>query len=251
MGVLKRLPLGPCSCGPIGVSRGEPAGRAGGVHDGNRRLVPYREPPSDLPGNPTYVTIPAGESLFRIHLNAFAPTQFNPNPVSNPFRAGRFDSTAGDFSYLYAAQTIAGAVAEVLLRDIPESEIGQPRLVPLAQVRGRRLSEIRVQRPLRLVDLTGPGAHAFSQDSWLTKCDGVYYPYTQHWAKRIREWCPDAVGLLWRSRIDDNETVLVLFGDRVTADALIKWGGATNLALGRGRKLLDPVLAKYNAELSA
>lgn len=86
----------------------------------------------------------------------------------------------GDFSYLYAAQTIAGAVAEVLLRDIPEAENGQPRLVPLAQVRGKRLSEIRVQRPLQLVDLTGPGAHSFSQDSWLTKCDGVYYPYTQH-----------------------------------------------------------------------
>ncbi len=209
----------------------------------------YREPPEDLPGKPIYVTVPTNTSLFRIHASRFAATQFNPNPVTNPFRAGRFDSAAGDYSYLYAAQNIAGAAAEALLRDVPEAEVGQPRLLPTAYVKGKRLSEIRVRREVRLVDLTGPGAHSFSQDSWLTKCDGVYYPYTQHWAKKIREWCPDAAGLLWRSRIDDNELVLVIFGDRVTGDTLVKRGASTNLMLGRGRALLEPVLAKYNVEL--
>jgi hypothetical protein len=212
--------------------------------------VPFGEPPDDLPGKPVYTTLPAGTPLHRIHASRFAPTEFKSKPVTNPFRAGRFDSATGDFSYLYAARSIAGAAAEALLRDVPQVEVGQPRLLPVAYVDGKRLSEIRVQRDLLLVDLTGPGAHAFSQDAWLTKCDGVYYPYTQHWAKKIREWCPNAAGLLWRSRIDDNELVLVIFGDRVTGDALVKWGRSANLMLGRGRGLLGPVLAKYNAELS-
>lgn len=209
----------------------------------------FSEPPDHLPGVPIYQTIPIGAVLYRVHSSAFAPTQFNPKPATNPFRTGRFDSAAGDYTYLYAALSIAGAAAEALLRDVAEADLGQPRLVPLAYVNGKRLSEIRVQRDMQLVDLTGPGAHAFSQDSWLTKCDGVHYPYTQHWATRIREWCPRAAGFLWRSRLDDNELVVVIFGDRVTGDTLIKQGRSANLMLGRGRSLLGPVLARYNAEL--
>lgn len=156
--------------------------------------VPFREPPDDLPGQAKYQVHAAGSTLYRIHSASYSPTEFKDQAADNPFRGGRFDSPAGDYRYMYAARQLGGAVAETLLRDVPLTDVGEPRVIALAALKGRRISRIRLIRPLRFVDLSGSGAHAFGQDTWLTKCDASGYPFTRHWAVKIRQWCPEAAG---------------------------------------------------------
>jgi len=211
--------------------------------------LPLYPPPDDPPGDPQYVSLDAGTVVYRIHSASFAATEFNPTAASDPFGGGRFDSSDGSYSYMYAGTSLAGAAAETLLRDMPESDWGTSRVLPYASLPRRQASELQVRRTVRLVNLSGPGALALGQDSWLTSCDSVYYPHTRHWAQRIREWCPRAAGFIWRSRIDNDEFSIVVFGDRVTGDTLTKIGRSANLVSSRGQALLASALAKYSISL--
>lgn len=213
-------------------------------------MSPYREPTDAPPGQPLYVSVPAGTTLYRIHSSSFGPTDFNPTVSKNPFGGGRFDSAEGDYSWLYAGHTVLAAVAETLLRDVPLADFGRPRSIPLAQVRGKRLSVVEVKRDLEFVNLSGKGAIALGQDSWLTTCDSRNYGETRHWARKIREWCPDAAGFRWRSRVDNDEFSYVVFGDRITADGLVKSGRPLNLTSARGAMQLRSALAAYGMTVS-
>ena len=50
------------------------------------------------------------------------------------------------------------------------------------------------------------------------------YPQTRIWAQAVHNQCPDVQGLCWISWQDDRAQTLVLFGDRVPADALVPTG---------------------------
>ena len=53
-------------------------------------------------------TLNAGTVWWRMHSDAFDPTTFNPTSATNPFRGGRFDSSDGSYSYLYAGESRDG-----------------------------------------------------------------------------------------------------------------------------------------------
>ena len=93
--------------------------------------MPLVEPPTLPPGNPTTRVLLHRTVLWRMHSDAFDPTAFNPTQVTNPFAGGRFDSSDGSYSYLYAAENRDVAVAETLLREIPQEDFARARLIPL------------------------------------------------------------------------------------------------------------------------
>lgn len=54
----------------------------------------------------------------------------------------------------------------------------------------------------------------FSQDTWLTTCDPPQYPQTREWGHWLRNQVTDAAGVVWLSKRDPPNPVMVLFGDR-------------------------------------
>lgn len=173
-------------------------------------------------------------------------------PSLSAYTGGRFDARTDDESTLYLGDSIQAAAAETLFRDLVLNE-GLPGYhVPLTKLQGRYLSVVEAKRPLRLIELTGPGGAAIGQaDSWLTTCDGQFYPATREWAERIRGWDRDAAGFLWRSRWDMDQLSYVLYGSRCSADSLIKCGQSRRLATRGGRATLERYLRQYGVSLSS
>jgi RES domain len=153
--------------------------------------------------------------LFRVHQARYKAADFNPVPTHRYYGGGRFDSTDDDrYPYLYAGESVAVAVAETLLRDLAVNPIGM-LLLPLAKVRGRRISAITTTTDLALVSLRSAfDLGAVAQDTWLTTCDPRDYAQSRHWAHWIRAQAPSAAGYVWLSRREPTQDAYVLFGDR-------------------------------------
>lgn len=207
-------------------------------------------PPLTAPSAARFEELPLGTVLWRIHSKNFSATEFNPTPAKSVYSGGRFDSVDGAYSYLYAGGEVQGAVVEVLLRDVPASSAPAGAALPDAKLANRVLSPIALRRPITLLALHGPGLLALGQDKWLTGCDAHEYPHTREWAYSMREWYPKARGFSWRSRLDDSQMSYVLFGDRVSADTLIKQDRGVALPTLRGKKILRPILQEYGFDLS-
>ena len=173
--------------------------------------VPNKQPPPTPSGAPAFEDLPADKILWRIHPAKFHATEFNDTASANPDSGGRFDSANGEYAYLYAGDTVGGALVETLLRDIPLADAGTPRVLPAVALQRRMLTRVRVARPITLVSLHGPGLSKIGQDGWLTSCDAIDYAFTRAWAESIRVWAPDAGGFVWRSRLDDSKFSLCVF----------------------------------------
>ena len=203
--------------------------------------MPRCDPPSVCPGKPVIVTVPADTSLFRIHSKAFKATAFNPTISNHPLKGGRFDSNDGRYAYLYAGEDMETAIAEMLVRDIPSGPT-PPRIIPLASVKDRMLSEVRVRREILVVSLHGANLGQLGQDAWLTKCAASEYEITRKWANAIRDWAPTAQGMVWRSCRDEDRFAYVLFEDRIAATDVTEVSSIpadTGLGLGSVRRALQ------------
>jgi hypothetical protein len=212
--------------------------------------VPNLQPPPSPPSDPKLEELPVGQILWRIHAARYHATEFNDTASANPYAGGRFDSVHGDYSYLYAGDSVGGGVVETLLRDIPLADARAPRVLPNVALQRRSLTRVRVVRPIQLVSLHGPGLSRIGQDGWLTSCDALDYVFTRTGAKAIRKWSPTAGGFAWRSRLDDSKFSYVFFGDRLTADTLVKVGASMRCINGPAQGFLVPALAEYEVELS-
>lgn len=166
---------------------------------------------------PAEESLKCGTRLWRIHRADIDPAAFT---FSSPgaYSGGRFDPLDPEVGHLYAADTLQGAVAETILRDMPLIGAGE-RIVPFARVAGRTVSILELQRDLRLVALHGPHAAVIGQGLWLTKCDACDYPLTREWARALRTCAQERAGLVWRARFDEDRLSLVLYSDRAE-DAL-------------------------------
>ncbi len=214
-------------------------------------------PPKKLNGIPTKVVLPAGAVLARVHSTSFKPDAFNPNATDSHWGGGRFDGTPLDpFPFLYAASTDPAAVAEVLLRDLPTNNTGA-RLLPAAATVDRRISWIEATVDLPVVSLrNGIDLAAIGQDTWLVHTEANDYGKTRRWASAIRQWAPDAVGIVWRSKREPNADVFVFFGDRCPAASLATKTTGTALAAtdnfldrGQGRQYLLSILEAYRVTM--
>jgi hypothetical protein len=80
--------------------------------------------------------------------------------------------------------------------------------VSLADLQMRGLARIRFRRPLRLVDLTGPGLHRLQADARLTTGD---YAVAQRWSQALLRHPDGRDGILYRSRHDPPRLCAALF----------------------------------------
>src|SRR5680860_554407 len=130
--------------------------------------MPNIQPPEAYSGTPVLHTLSRDTLLYRIHQTRFPAESFNPNPSHQYYGGGRFDSTKDDtYPYLYAGLSAACAIAEALLRDLPNDPAGVGQL-PSAKVRGRRISALVTTAEVELVDLRGLlQQRAVAQDNWL------------------------------------------------------------------------------------
>ncbi|MFD4293259.1 RES family NAD+ phosphorylase [Rhodococcus sp. NPDC058532] len=209
----------------------------------------YPDPPVPLPAA-RITTIAAGTSLWRIHSAARGAADLNPAPRPRPRVGGRYDSLDGSYAYLYVGDSPAAAVAETLCRSLP---VGQsPRLIPRVRIAGRVLSELQTTRAVRVVDLTGTGAARINAEVWLTKCDPSGYLHTRRWAAAILAANPDADGIGFRPRHDENTLSWMLAAppDVPSHPAVVAVGGVIPLDSADGHHLLGALLTPHNAALA-
>jgi hypothetical protein len=115
----------------------------------------------------------------------------------------RFDDPAGGFGVLYAGDRPECAFIETFghatgVRAVTTGELGL-----------RSLSEICTTRPLRLVDLTGPGLPRLGADNRL--CSGGGYKIAQAWSAALQAHPEAPDGLLYLACHDPSVRSVALF----------------------------------------
>lgn len=172
----------------------------------------------------------------RVHLwNAatgrFAPTAFNDSGQGNARFSPLHDPASGSvIPTLYAASTQRGAIAEIVLHDAPTPSTGYLHDWERDKASALHLSEIELPA-LHLVNLTATGLRAAGlQVADLFGTEQPDYRRTRQWALWIWQHMPEAQGLHWMSVRDNTSAVVMLFGDRVTADVLRPLLGPTPIA---------------------
>ncbi|MET0962036.1 MAG: RES family NAD+ phosphorylase [Noviherbaspirillum sp.] len=116
---------------------------------------------------------------------------------------------------MYAAMTPAGAIAEVVLHDVPMPSAGHVHDWERDKASDLHLGEIAIPR-LKLIDLTSTGLRRiglYVHDLFGT--ESVDYPRTRDWGLYIWQNHKDAQGLYWMSVREKGCPVVMLFGDRL------------------------------------
>jgi hypothetical protein len=219
--------------------------------------MPRGDPPADCPSidGPKLRTLRRGTLLWRIHRLGDDPSHFRRTGAidkrADPTLGaeGRFDCQRGEYGYIYAGETRGAAIAEAFLRG---GVIADPttRFLAHRRLETTGLARLELTSPLSVIDLRGvEGLGSVGQDGWLTHCDEPDYPQTQRWAAAIRGWAPDAHGMVWTSKRDDQHFAIVLFDDHGTAamfsaTTLLRFDEPTGEAFAR------KVLARFNVAVS-
>lgn len=179
--------------------------------------MPVPTPPVPLP-RPNVATLPEDMRLHRVHLRSFDGAAFNPC-VGGPTRFAPLHDARGEcIPTLYAGSTLAAAVFETLLHDIPVA--ASLKTVPRLAILARAHSVLRTRRVLALAELRAPDLHLWG----LARNDLVAAPPTDYassalWALAAHEAFPELDGLRWTSNRCDPDDALLLFGSRC-ADAV-------------------------------
>ena len=161
----------------------------------------------------------------------YGPLAFNSSGLGNArFSPLLVPDTDDVIPTLYAVDTLAGAVAEVLLHDIPEPSAGYIHDWGRDRMSDLCMSTIALPK-LRLANLTSTGLRAAA----LTQADlfaplSSRYPAARLHALNIWRDIPAAQGLCWMSVGDNRSMALMLFGDRVAAGDMTLIDGPTPIA---------------------
>ena len=221
-------------------------------------MSPKSEPPTELTGNPQLWTLVQGTRLTRIHSAQYGVTAFNPRVATTRLQGGRFDSTPSDpYAYLYTASDDPTALCEALLRDV-SLKIDGARMLPRAQLEGKRISWLFNRVDLELVTLrSNADLGQIKQDTWLTQSTAEDYHITRRWASAIRRWAPKACGLTWRSRREPEGFVYLFFADRCPDGSLVELTDGLpldsverSLDSVMGALYLNTLLGRYNVTVS-
>lgn len=167
------------------------------------------------------------------------------DPVSGEYAPDAFnDSRGGDARFsplidpatgkviptIYAAQTPRGAIAEVVLHDVPMPSTGYLHDWERDKVSTLHLSAVTIGE-VQLVNLKATGLRAVGLEvADLFRSEAPDYPRTRQWALHIWQQMPTAQGLIWMSVRDNSCPVVMLFGDRVAAAQLRDAGHSRPIA---------------------
>lgn len=147
----------------------------------------------------------------------------------------RFDDPLGRYGVLYVAEEPAGAFIEVFGFGVA----GGVSTVRESQLVERALASIEVTRPLRLVDLTGPGLAQIGATNELT---AGAHPPAQRWSRALWSHPSKPDGLLYRARHDPSCLSVALF-DRVQRH--VRAIPLAGLLAPEHRGLLGEILDRY------
>jgi len=169
----------------------------------------YNESPADLE------TVPAGTVLYRILAanGGYAANSFNPHPrpLHDPDQ-GRFEPTDPALGgYLYVASTVAGAVAEGILRNM---EIPPSRLARRVWLKNKKLAMLRLNDDIEVAALYGRHTAKLNLDTSFLCCDSSGYSRTRLTATAVLLNTPAASGVRYPCRNHEQETALVLISAR-------------------------------------
>lgn len=143
-------------------------------------------PPADL--NERSLLLIKGSGLWkRIHRSAYGPLFFGKTGSS------RFDDPQRDFGVLYLGEDAHCAFIETF------GQATGNNIVTQAELERSSISSISTERPLVLVDLTGPGLARIGADARLLAGE---HSVAQQWSRVLREHPEHPDGLYYRARHD-------------------------------------------------
>ena len=152
-------------------------------------------PPADLAQRDLPVVRLAGPWL-RIHRQIHDPIFFGTT------RSNRFDDPRRQYGVLYVAETLDGAFIETFGRSPGVNTVSQ------RQLSDRALARIQASRPLRLVDLTGPGLAQIGATGSLTSGS---HDVAREWSRALWTHPSRPDGLLFRARHDPSCLSVAIF----------------------------------------
>jgi hypothetical protein len=167
------------------------------------------------------------EPLWRVYSQIFGADGFN--GTSKGFaRFSPLKKADGSFvPTLYAGTTLDVALMEIVLRDVPNPSVGFQLMLPAPSAEQRRVTELVLAAPLRMVDFSAIGLRRIGlARADVIDCDSSNYPDTQTlgaWAyANTASFDPKKTvhGIVWTSRQDDSGQAAIFFGDRLPAGAL-------------------------------
>lgn len=151
-------------------------------------------PPSNLFQRELPLLTLAADTIFnRVHQAKYDPIYFSNSG------GGRFDTAEG-IIYLGIDEYVA--FRETIGR------FSQYRLISSQELEKRRLSELKSNRDLSLVDLTGKGLTLIDADARLLTGS---YKIAQQWSKALQNHHDGADGIYYRSRHDPSRFCLALY----------------------------------------
>ena len=144
--------------------------------------------------------VPAGTTLFRVHRLGRGAIFFGPGKGVAP--TYRFDSLTGGFGVLYVGLSLAGAVAETLLRN------PRRRMVSYLELTERASCTLTAARDLRVVRLYGTGLEIVGCDNAIST---GHYDVCGVWADALWTHPDRSDGIAYQSRRDSSAICLALF----------------------------------------
>ena len=166
-------------------------------------------PPKRL--DATLMTWGGGLEFHRVHDIAFGGSAFNTSIRGNARFSPITDDAGVLIPTLYAGTTPDCALMETIFHDVPFKAGFKP--FSKLKMDGKVHSVLLPAGDLRLIDTTK-----------------AHYPATRRWAQALYTQFPDAQGMRWTSRQDDQAHAVILFGTRVSPSHL-GWAGTSDSLL--------------------
>ncbi len=160
-----------------------------------------------------------GVEIQRIHKMKYGSMDFNASGLGDARFSPISDAAGGTIPTLYGGITFECAAMETVFHDL--SHAAGYKSYDKNKLKNERSSIIAPTRDLNLVNLGSKPLHKLGiSRSLLLESDAADYSKTRPWAQALHVQFPDADGLRWVSRQDDEGYAIVLFGDRVKKNDL-------------------------------
>lgn len=169
--------------------------------------------------------VAAGRTWYRITAAAYGPLAFNPR--SSARFSPIVDAAGSSVPVMYLATDWDTSLMETVFHSVSLSPALRHYNMAALVVPPRVAVEVKLAAVVKAIDLTGLGLTAAGAGQGLTRCFPVDYPITRQWAQALYDGNPDAQGILWTSRQNDNGKCLMLFGDRCASVGLTVCAGTT------------------------
>jgi len=187
-------------------------------------------PPKRL--DATLVTWGGGLEFHRVHDLAFGGGEFNTSTKGNPRFSPITDDAGVLIPTLYAGTTLDCALMETIFHDVPFKAGFKP--FSKLKMDGKVHSVLPPTADLRLIDLSTVALHKLGvKRTQLIDTTKAHYAATRPWAQALYTQFPDAQGLRWTSRQDDQAHAVMLYCTRVSPSDF-EWGGTSENLLMEG-----------------